>query len=67
MQCDQDAIQVGDVMVLANGREISMLKTSVEQQLAAAYIVHGNVIVPLCVSRTNGKCMGKLRYILYIV
>ena len=59
MQCDQDAIQVGDVMVVANGREISMLKTSVEQspdqQLLAAYIVHGNVIVPLCVSRTNGK------------
>ena len=58
MQCNQDNIQVGDVMVLTNGREISMLKTSVEQspdqQLAAACIAHGNVIVPLCVSRTNG-------------
>eukprot|EP00731_Ephydatia_muelleri_P013182 Em0007g492a len=58
MQCDQDNIQVGDVMVLTNGREISMLKTSVEQspdqQLAAACIVHGNVIVPVRVSKTNG-------------
>ncbi|KAL5493279.1 hypothetical protein EMCRGX_G014432 [Ephydatia muelleri] len=64
MQCNQDVIQVGDVMVLANGREISMLKTSVEQspdqQLAAACIVHGNVIVPLCVKKGLDKLYHKM-------
>ena len=31
MECTQDSIQAGDVMVFGNGREVSMVKFSVEE------------------------------------
>ena len=59
MQC---TIHDGDVMVFGNGREVLMLKIlggvqeqqCRDQQLLTVCIVHGNLIFPLSVSRSNG-------------
>ena len=49
MECTQDSIQAGDVMVLGNGREVSMVKFSVEERsrvpLNACIVVYGNEII----------------------
>ena len=50
MECTQDSIQAGDVMVLGNGREVSMVKFSVEERSRvpfqnACIVVHGNEII----------------------
>ncbi|KAL5502371.1 hypothetical protein EMCRGX_G009133 [Ephydatia muelleri] len=49
MECTQDSIQAGDVMVLGDGREVSMVKFSVEERsrvpLNACIVVHGNEII----------------------
>ena len=45
MECTQDSIQAGDIMVLGNGREVSMVKFSVEERscvpLNACIVVYG--------------------------
>ena len=49
IECTQDSIQAGDVMVLGNGREVSMVRFSVEERsripLNACIVVHGNEII----------------------
>ena len=49
IKCTQDSIQAGDVMVLGNGREVSMVRFSVEERsrvpLNACIVVYGNEII----------------------
>ena len=58
MQCTQDIIHSEDVIVVGNGREISMVKFSVEEQsrvpLAACIVVHGKEIM------TGSNCRAVL-------
>ena len=46
MECTEDTIHVGDKMVLCNGREVFMLKFSVEEEshlpFTSSIVVHGN-------------------------